>query len=141
MKEIIIVSSLEELPEAARKVLQSIGNRHIIALYGVMGAGKTTFVKALCDVLGVSDQVSSPTFTLINEYKTKNGRNVYHFDFYRINKIDEAYDLGYDEYFDSEGLCLIEWPERIADLLPEDVVKIEIRELPDGKRAFVCTLF
>jgi tRNA threonylcarbamoyladenosine biosynthesis protein TsaE len=138
MREIISIPSLEELPWAAQKVLDTVGNRHIVALYGAMGAGKTTFVKALCHVLDVTDQVNSPTFTLINEYKTKDGRMVYHFDFYRIKKIEEAYDLGYDEYFDSDGLCLIEWPELIEDLLPENIVRMYIRELPGGVREIVC---
>jgi len=132
--ETITIPSLQELPQAAQRVLQVIGNRHIIALYGAMGAGKTTFVKAICETLGVPDQVNSPTFTLINEYRAANGQMIYHFDFYRINKIEEVYDLGYDEYFESEGLCLIEWPELIEELLPKEVVRIYIRELTGGVR-------
>ena len=128
------ISSLKELPQTAQHLLTWIGKRNVVALYGAMGAGKTTLVKALCKELGVLDQVCSPTFTLVNEYATYSGRMVYHFDFYRINKIEEAYDLGYDEYFHSSGLCLIEWPELIEGLLPEDAVRIFIRELANGTR-------
>jgi len=138
MKEVIHIFSLEELPQAAQKMLHCMGNHRIVAFYGAMGAGKTTLIKALCHALNVMDQVNSPTFTLINEYKTSDGLLVWHFDFYRIKKIEEAYDLGYDEYFDSIGLCLIEWPELIEDLLPKDAVRIYIRELMDGVREVVC---
>ena len=134
MERIIYIFSLKELHEAAQKVLHAIGNRNIIALYGAMGAGKTTFVKAICEVSGVFDQVSSPTFTLVNEYQTAHGRMIYHFDFYRINTIEEVFDMGYDEYFDSEGLCLIEWPELIEELLPKDAVRIYIKEVQNGVR-------
>jgi tRNA threonylcarbamoyladenosine biosynthesis protein TsaE len=134
MKKTIKISSLQEVPHAAHQVLHSIGNHKIVAFYGAMGVGKTTLIKALCNVLGVSDQVGSPTFTLVNEYKTAEGLMVYHFDFYRIKKIEEAYDLGCDEYFNSEGFCFIEWPELIEELLPQDVVRLSIRELPQGVR-------
>jgi len=137
MHKKIVVPNLADLPDAARHILASIGNHNVVALYGEMGAGKTTLIKALCDALGVSDQVNSPTFTLINEYKAANGRRIYHFDFYRINKIDEAFDLGYDEYFDSEGLCLIEWPDKIEPLLPDDCLRITIRVLADEVREIV----
>ena len=134
MQQIIHIASLEELPYAAQRVLEWIGNHHIVAFYGAMGAGKTTLIKALCTALSVEDQVSSPTFTLINEYRTSSGRMVYHFDFYRIKKIEEAYDLGCGEYFDGPGLCLIEWPELIEPLLPEDALRITISECRDGAR-------
>jgi len=134
MQQVTYITSLEELPQAAQQVLEWVDNRNIVALYGAMGAGKTTLIKALCTELGVEDQVSSPTFTLINEYRTARDRMIYHFDFYRIKKIEEAYDLGYDEYFDSPGLCLIEWPELIETLLPEDTLRISISELTDGRR-------
>jgi len=137
MHKKIVVSNLSDLPAAACHIVSAIGNHNVVALYGVMGAGKTTLIKALCDALGVSDQVNSPTFTLINEYKAANGRRIYHFDFYRINKIDEAFDLGYDEYFDSEGLCLIEWPDKIEPLLPDDCLRITIRVLADEVREIV----
>jgi len=140
MKQGLQVASLDGLPQAAKEVLTWIGNRNVVALYGAMGAGKTTLIKALCSELDVSDQVNSPTFTLINEYKTAQGYKVWHFDFYRINKIEEAFDLGYDEYFEGNGLCLIEWPELIEALLPHDVVRIYIRELQDGVREIRCEI-
>ena len=140
MKQGLQVASLDGLPQAAKEVLTWIGNRNVVALYGAMGAGKTTLIKALCSELDVSDQVNSPTFTLINEYKTAQGYKVWHFDFYRINKIEEAFDLGYEEYFEGNGLCLIEWPELIEALLPQDVVRIYIRELQDGVREVRCKI-
>jgi len=141
MQQVIQIASLEELPQAAKEILTWIGNRNVVALYGAMGAGKTTLIKALCHELGVSDQVNSPTFTLINEYKTALGYKVWHFDFYRIHKIEEAFDLGYDEYFEGDGLCLIEWPELIEALLSKDVVRIYIEELQDGVREIRCEVF
>jgi len=134
MQQEIKIASLEALPQAAQQLLERIGNRNVVALYGVMGAGKTTLIKALCKELGVLDQVCSPTFTLVNEYKTANGRMVFHFDFYRIKKIEEAFDLGYDEYVDSPGLCLIEWPELIEELLPQEAVRVKITEQTGGIR-------
>jgi len=140
MKQGLQIASLDELPQAAKEILTWIGNRNVVALYGAMGAGKTTLIKALCSELDVSDQVNSPTFTLINEYKTARGYKVWHFDFYRINKIEEAFDLGYDEYFEGDGLCLIEWPELIEELLPQDVVRIYIQELSGGVREIRCEI-
>lgn len=134
MQQIIQIDSLQQLSQAALQILTAIGSRKVVALYGAMGVGKTTLVKALCHHLGVSDQVNSPTFTLVNEYKAANGRFVWHFDFYRITKIEEAYDLGYDEYFEGDGLCLIEWPQLIEELLPLDVARIYLRELANGVR-------
>ena len=130
----IRVWNLDGLHQAAQEVLDATGNRRVVALYGAMGVGKTTLIKALCHVLGVEDQVNSPTFTLINEYQAADGRAIYHFDFYRINKIEEVYDLGCSDYFDGEGLCLIEWPEMIEALLPMDAVRMYLRELTDGIR-------
>ena len=106
---------------------------------GFLGAGKTTFVKALCEVLGIDDVVNSPTFSIVNEYRSdETGELVYHFDFYRINKLSEVYDMGYEDYFYSGALCFIEWPELIEELLPEDALRVEITELPDGRR-HICT--
>ena len=138
MQQIFTVPALEDLPLAAQMLVRYIGNRHVVAIYGAMGAGKTTLIKALCQTLNVSDQVNSPTFTLVNEYRTEEGKMIYHFDFYRINKIEEVYDLGYDDYFYSDGLCLIEWPELIEHLLPEDCVRISICEKLGGVRKIVC---
>ena len=128
------VFSLEALPEVAETLLQELASKNIWAFYGSMGVGKTTLIKALCGVLGVTDWVNSPTFTLVNEYRAAGGRDVYHFDCYRLKDMQEARDLGCDEYFYSQGLCLIEWPERIEALLPEDTVRIYLKETPDGMR-------
>ena len=126
--------TLENIDKAASEFLKELGDRKIVAFYGSMGAGKTTFIKAICDVLGVTDTVNSPTFAIVNEYLAANGESVYHFDFYRIKKIEEAYDFGYEDYFYSGNLCLIEWPELIEELLPEDTVRVKIEEVDEGDR-------
>ena len=120
------VNGTDDLPRAARVFLQHIGESRIIAFYGAMGAGKTTFITAVCEALGVQDVVNSPTFTIVNEYRDGRGEPVYHFDFYRINRLSEALDIGLYEYFDSGALCLIEWPEMIEELLPDDALKVQI---------------
>ena len=122
----IIINGTQDLPRAARAFLDHIGESRVIAFYGSMGAGKTTFITALCEALGVRDVVNSPTFTIVNEYRDGEGEPVYHFDFYRINRLSEALDIGLYEYFDSGALCLVEWPEMIEELLPEDVLKVQI---------------
>ena len=122
----IIINGTQDLPRAARVFLDHIGDSRVIAFYGSMGAGKTTFITALCEALGVRDIVNSPTFTIVNEYRDGAGEPVYHFDFYRINRLSEALDIGLYEYFDSGALCLVEWPEMIEELLPEDVLKVQI---------------
>ena len=122
----IFVNGTDDLPRAARVFLQHIGESRIIAFYGAMGAGKTTFITAVCEALGVQDVVNSPTFTIVNEYRDGRGEPVYHFDFYRINRLSEALDIGLYEYFDSGALCLIEWPEMIEELLPDDALKVQI---------------
>ena len=106
----------------------------VFAFYGKMGAGKTTFIKAICEEMGVDDVITSPTFAIVNEYETSEEDTIYHFDFYRIKKIEEVYDMGYEEYFYSGNLCFIEWPELIEDLLPEDATKVTIKEAEDGSR-------
>ena len=131
----IKIQSLESIHEAAREFIAAMGDNTVFALYGKMGAGKTTFVKALCEELGVEDVISSPTFAIVNEYRSEEaGELIYHFDFYRIKKLEEVYDMGYEDYFYSGALCFIEWPELIEDVLPGDAVKVYIDELEDGSR-------
>ena len=135
MKHEIIIRSLEELPQAAETFLKEIGDNRLIAFYAPMGAGKTTFTTAICHALGVQeDAVSSPTFAILNEYRSASGEPVFHFDFYRINKLSEALDLGLYDYLDSGYLCLMEWPENIEELLPEETLKVTISVNPDGSR-------
>ena len=126
--------SLDHINEAARTFINHIGNDTIFAFYGNMGAGKTTFIKAVCEELGVTDVINSPTFAIVNEYLAGDGNTIYHFDCYRINKIVEALDMGCQDYFDSGHLCFIEWPENIAELLPEDTVTVRISVAEDDTR-------
>mgnify|MGYP003254034915 CR=1 FL=1 len=123
----LAIDSPDDLPDAAEALLDALGGRTVVALRGEMGAGKTTLVGAILARLGSKDTVTSPTFALINHYRTAAGRPVYHFDFYRIDRIEEAYDFGYEEYFYSGELCLVEWPEKIEELLPEDAMNVRIR--------------
>jgi tRNA threonylcarbamoyladenosine biosynthesis protein TsaE len=122
------------MEEAARQFVAAIGDRTVFAFYGKMGAGKTTFIKAVCQALGVKDTITSPTFAIVNEYRADGGRSIFHFDYYRIKKLEEVYDMGYEEYFYGGSLCFIEWPELIEELLPLDVAKVYITENPDGTR-------
>ena len=131
----IKIDSLDNIHTAAKEFLQNMGDGKVFAFYGKMGAGKTTFVKAICEDLGVEDVITSPTFALVNEYTAGNGDPIYHFDFYRIKKIDEVYDMGYEDYFYSGNLCFLEWPELIEDLLPEDCTKVTITVEEDGSRS------
>ena len=130
----ITISSLDAINEAAKQFVAAMGSNRVFAFYGKMGAGKTTFIKALCTELGVDDVITSPTFAIVNEYTAGDGSPIYHFDFYRIKKLDEVYDMGYEDYFYNGGLCLIEWPELIESLLTEDAVEVHISEQPDGTR-------
>ena len=131
----IKIESLEQIHEVARQFIAEIGERSVFALYGKMGVGKTTFIKAVCEELGVTDVINSPTFAIVNEYRSdKTDELIYHFDFYRIKKLEEVYDMGYEDYFYSGALCFIEWPELIEELLPGDAVKVTIEELEDGTR-------
>jgi len=135
MEHKIIIQSLSEIDAAAKSFLQEIGNQRLIALYGKMGAGKTTFTGAICRVLGVSeDAVGSPTFAIVNEYRGADGEPIFHFDFYRIENDAEALDIGLYEYLDSGCLCIMEWPENIENLLPEECLKVYIEETHDGSR-------
>ena len=132
------IKSLNEIDKVAEDFIQYISESdlesNIFAFYGKMGAGKTTFIKAICEEMGVDDVITSPTFAIVNEYETSEEDTIYHFDFYRIKKIEEVYDMGYEEYFYSGNLCFIEWPELIEDLLPEDATKVTIEEAEDGSR-------
>ena len=139
----IKIQDLEHIREAARTFIENIGDHTVFAFYGKMGAGKTTFIKAICEELGVSDVITSPTFAIVNEYSLTShllpltSDSVYHFDFYRIKKLEEVYDMGFEDYFYSGALCLIEWPELIEEVLPEDAVKVSIQEKEDGSRAIL----
>ena len=145
----IKIQNIDTIRESAREFIQNIGEHKVFAFYGKMGAGKTTFVKAICEELGVEDVITSPTFAIVNEYEVNlnsqtsnlnsqtsnlNIQSIFHFDFYRIKRLEEVYDMGYEDYFYSGALCFIEWPELIEDLLPEDAVKVTITENTDGTR-------
>lgn len=130
----IILKNIEEIKDAARKFVAAMGDNTIFAFYGKMGAGKTTFIKAVCETLGVKDVINSPTFAIVNEYMSGNGAPIYHFDFYRIKKESEVLDIGYEDYVYSDCVCFMEWPELIEDLLPADTVKVTIEEQLDGTR-------
>ena len=135
------VSSVEQLSEVSAYLLTMRNEADVIAFYGSMGAGKTTLIKNLCHKMGVTDEVNSPTFAIVNEYVTEEGESVYHFDFYRIKKLEEAYDIGFENYFDSGNLCLIEWPEMIEPLLPEKYLRVEIRQgATDDEREIKCEI-
>ncbi|MEJ6749009.1 MAG: tRNA (adenosine(37)-N6)-threonylcarbamoyltransferase complex ATPase subunit type 1 TsaE [Flavobacteriales bacterium] len=120
----IIVNCISELKSVALQLIQYKKQKNIICFYGEMGVGKTTFIKEICKNLLVNDNVSSPTFSIVNQYKTKENKIIYHFDFYRLETEEEAYDMGYEEYFFQNDLCLIEWPEKIEGLIPEDIIKV-----------------
>ena len=135
----ITIKDIDHISEAARQFVNAIGDRRIFAFYGHMGAGKTTFIKAICEELGVDDVVTSPTFAIVNEYTPSSlllppSSKIYHFDFYRVKRLEEVYDMGYEDYFYSDSLCFIEWPELIEELLPDDTVRVTINEQPDGSR-------
>ncbi len=125
----------QALQQAAQAFADAIGDARVFAFYGAMGAGKTTFIKEVCRALGVTEVITSPTFAIVNEYQSDTtAALIYHFDFYRIKKLEEVYDMGYEDYFYSGALCFIEWPELIEDLLPEDAVRVNITTQPDGSR-------
>lgn len=129
------IESLDTIRQTAHEFIALMDDRTVFAFHGHMGAGKTTFIKAICEELGVEDVINSPTFAIINEYRSDTtGELIYHFDFYRINKLSEAEDIGTEDYFYSGALCFIEWPEKIEDLLPGDVVNVTISENEDGSR-------
>jgi tRNA threonylcarbamoyladenosine biosynthesis protein TsaE len=136
----IRISNLDNIREAARQFIENIGDHRVFAFYGKMGAGKTTFIKAICEELGVEDVITSPTFAIVNEYTSQSSLltpndSIFHFDFYRIKKLEEVYDMGFEDYFYSGSLCFIEWPELIEEVLPDDAVKVTIEENADGTRS------
>lgn len=135
------VNSLEELPGAAKQLISTFPDERVFVFYGVLGAGKTTFIKEICRQLDVIDMVSSPTFALINEYLNPKGHTVYHFDFYRIKGPEEVLDIGFEEYIYSGNYCLIEWPEKVRVLLPEHYVSVKIRENDKGNRKIIAEEF
>ncbi len=131
----IRIDHLDGIREAARQFAANMNGATVFAFYGKMGAGKTTFIKAVCEEMGISDVITSPTFAIVNEYRSDTtGEIVYHFDFYRIKKLEEVYDMGYEDYFYSGAVCFIEWPELIEELLPSDAVHVTIAEGEDGSR-------
>ena len=131
----IRIDSIDGIGEAARAFVAAMGDRKVFAFYGKMGAGKTTFIKAVCEEMGVADVITSPTFAIVNEYACEgSGQTIFHFDFYRIKKIEEVYDMGYEDYFYGGAVCFIEWPELVEELLPEGAVRVSIEERPDGGR-------
>ncbi len=127
-------NNIESLIPVAKKLVQHFPENRVFAFYGKMGAGKTTFIQAVCKILGSEDNVTSPTFALINEYTTDKLNSIFHFDFYRIKDIEEAFDLGYEDYLYSGSYCLIEWPEMIETILPENIVKVRIEVSGNGLR-------
>lgn len=130
----IKINSLDGIADAARQFVDAMGENKIFAMFGPMGVGKTTFIKAVCEVLGVQDTITSPTFAIVNEYRTDSGEQIFHFDFYRIRKVEEAYDMGYEDYIFSGAVCFLEWPELIEELLPDDAVRVTLTEEEDGTR-------
>ena len=134
MKQEITIRNTEDLDRAAKEFLEKIGDNTLVAFFAPMGSGKTTFTTALCKVLGVTDPVGSPTFAIVNEYMRADGEPMYHFDFYRINKLSEAVEIGLYDYLDSGYLCLMEWPELIEEILPEETVSVHIEEMENGSR-------
>ena len=130
----LTINTLADLPQAAASLLPLLEQYRVVALHGDMGVGKTTLIKALCEAMGVAGTVNSPTFALVNEYRRPGGEPVYHFDFYRINKPEEVFDLGYEEYFFGGQLCLVEWPELVAPLLPAGALHLHISVRNDGAR-------
>lgn len=130
----LYINNLSEVRSVARQFISQMSGNTVFAFYGAMGAGKTTFIKAVCEELGVKETITSPTFAIINEYKDGEENSIYHFDFYRINKPEEAFDFGYEDYFYSGNLCFIEWPELVEQLLPDNAVKVYLSETESGSR-------
>lgn len=131
----LTITSLAQIHHVAKQFIDNISTGKVFAFYGKMGSGKTTFIKAICEELGVTDVITSPTFAIVNEYHSgQTPKPIFHFDFYRIKKLEEVYDMGYEDYFYSGSLCFLEWPELIEEILPIDVIKVKIEEQTDGSR-------
>lgn len=140
MKEHIInIAGLEDYPAAAREFIKFMDKGNLFAFYGKMGSGKTTFIKSICEELGVTDAINSPTFAIVNEYEDRDGDTIYHFDFYRIKSIAEVYNMGYEEYLYGEAYCFMEWPELVEELLPEECIRVDIVENADSTRTVKIT--
>ncbi|MCD4773240.1 MAG: tRNA (adenosine(37)-N6)-threonylcarbamoyltransferase complex ATPase subunit type 1 TsaE [Bacteroidales bacterium] len=137
MKQSIICKSIKELDKIAKQLIKTHPNKRIFAFYGKMGSGKTTFIKSICKVLGSDDIINSPTFSLVNQYLTQDNESLFHFDFYRIEKLEEVMDIGYEEYFYSGSYCFIEWPEMIKELLPENFVYVKIEADEEGNYRYI----
>ena len=139
-KHTFTINSLEEYPQAAKWFTGFLQQGHIFAFYGKMGSGKTTFIKSLCEELGVEDTINSPTFAIVNEYEDRDANTIFHFDFYRIKSLAEVYNMGYEEYFYSNAYCFLEWPELIEELLPEEHIRVDITEGDNGVRTMAVTV-
>ena len=136
MKEYnITINGIEDYPQAAREFVKLLDKGRIFAFYGKMGSGKTTFIKSICEELGVEDTINSPTFAIVNEYEDREQNTIYHFDFYRIKSLEEVYNMGYEEYLYGDAICFMEWPELIEELLPEATVKVFVEENENGSRS------
>ena len=134
MQKNIVISSISDVQQAANDFLKTIGSHRIIAFFGAMGVGKTTFIKAICEALGTDDVVNSPTFSIVNEYDYDTDKKIYHFDFYRLKNAEEAFDFGIEEYWNSNNFCLMEWSEKIESILPDNCLRVDITEENDGTR-------
>ena len=139
-KHTFTINSLEEYPQAAKWFTGFLQQGDIFAFYGKMGSGKTTFIKSLCEELGVEDTINSPTFAIVNEYEDRDANTIFHFDFYRIKSLAEVYNMGYEEYFYSNAYCFLEWPELIEELLPEEHIRVDITEGDNGVRTIAVTV-
>ena len=135
----LYIKSQDELPEVAREIIDSLDGRSVVAFFGAMGAGKTTLIREIAALLGSEDTVTSPTFAIVNQYSAADDARIFHFDFYRLEKPEEVFDIGYEEYFYSGDLCLVEWPEKVEGLLPEDTMTVRVETDPeeDSARTFI----